>query len=237
MPTISPAWTFRLTCSSAGKPVVVVGEERRELERRPRRAARSARTARSRICGVADHHPRHVVGRELGDLAAADLAAAAQHRDARRQKARTSRNLCVIMMTVMSLRCAMPREQAEHLVGLAGREHRGRLVEDQQALVEIEQLEDFELLLLAGGERGDRHVERHAERHAVEELVERALLLLPVDHGRRIGAADHQILRAGQRRHQREVLVDHADAVGARIARIADRHLVAVEQHLAPVGE
>jgi hypothetical protein len=41
---------------------------------------------------------------------------------------------------------------AQHLVGLVRRQHRGRLVEDQQAL-QVELLEDLELLLLAGRER------------------------------------------------------------------------------------
>ena len=44
-------------------------------------------------------------------------------------------------------------QQAEDLVGLARRQHRGRLVQDEEALVEIEQLEDFELLLLARRQR------------------------------------------------------------------------------------
>ena len=42
-------------------------------------------------------------------------------------------------------------QQAQHLVGLAGRQHRGRLVEDQKAALQVELLEDLELLLLAGG--------------------------------------------------------------------------------------
>ena len=61
---------------------------------------------------------------------------------------------------------------AKHLVGLGGRQHRGRLVEDQEPPPEIELLEDLELLLLAGREPGDRLVERHAERHAVHERRE-----------------------------------------------------------------
>ena len=77
-------------------------------------------------------------------------------------KAVTSRNLWVIISTVRSPRSRHAAQQAEHLVGLAGRQHRGRLVEDQEALVEIELLEDLELLLLAGGELAHRHVERHA---------------------------------------------------------------------------
>ena len=93
------------------------------------------------------------------------------------QKASTSRNLWVIITTVISPRCAMCSQQPEDLVGLAGRQHRGRLVENKEALVEIEQLQDFELLLLARRQRGHRHVERHAEGHPVEEGFEPPPLL------------------------------------------------------------
>ena len=124
-------------------------------------------------------------------------------------------------------------QEAQHLVGLARGQHRGRLVEDQKVLVEIELLEDFELLLLARRQARHRHVERHLERHALEEFFQRRHLLAPVDHRRRVGAADHQVLGRGQRRHQREVLIDHADAVGVGDARIVDFDLVAVDHHLA----
>ena len=52
--------------------------------------------------------------------------------------------------------------------------------------------------------------------------------------GRRVRPADDQVLRRGQRRHQREVLVDHADAMGVGgHARIVDLNLVVVDHHLA----
>ncbi len=216
------------------QPVVVVGIERGEFEHgRARRAVGAQRALADR--GVADHHPRHVVGGELGDLAAADLLAAAEHRHAVAEGA----DLAELVRDHDDgdlLALGHAAQQAEHLVGLVRGEHRGRLVEDEHALVEIEELENFELLLLAGGERRHRHVERHPERHAVEERLERFHLLLPVDDRRRVGAADHEVLGAGQRRHQGEMLVDHADAERAGIARIADRDLLAAEQDLALVG-
>ena len=150
------------------------------------------------------------------------------------QNASTSRNLWVIISAVISPRCAMSLQQAQDLVGLAGRQHRGRLVEDEEALIEIEQLQDFELLLLARGERGNRPVERHAERHAGEERLEPVALLAPVDDARRVGAAGDEILRRRQRGHEREMLVDHADAERLRVARIVHRDLGAVEQQLCP---
>ena len=49
-------------------------------------------------------------------------------------------------------------QHAEHLVGLAGRQHRGRLVQDQEAALQIELLQDLALLPLAGGDVGDLRV-------------------------------------------------------------------------------
>src|ERR1700719_1002384 len=70
MPTISPAWTFRLTFSSAGNP-----------------SSWSATSADCAIANrsIADHHARHGIGGQLDDLAAADSLAATQHRDAVRE--------------------------------------------------------------------------------------------------------------------------------------------------------
>ena len=70
----------------------------------------------------------------------------------------------------------------------------------------------------------------------VEEGLERLALLAPVDERRRVGAADDQVFRRGQGRHQSEVLVDHADAERLRVARIAHRDFRAVDQELAFVG-
>ena len=120
---------------------------------------------------VADHHRRHLARRELADLAPADLGAAtedthvvAERLDLAEFVGDHQRGDLAAMRHVL--------EQAKDFVGFARRQHGGRLIEDEEPLVEIEQLQDLELLLLAGRERGDRPVERHAERHAVEEGFE-----------------------------------------------------------------
>ena len=127
-------------------------------------------------------------------------------------------------------------QQAEDFIGLARRQHRCRLVQDQKALVEPEQLEKFELQLFPGRQRRHGPVERHAERHARQKGFKRRALLLPVDEGRGIGAADDKVLGGGERGHQGEMLVDHADAQRLRLARIADAGLPPVEQQLPLVG-
>ena len=169
MPTISPALTLRLTRvdDAAGLP--------RPRRQRPARSstvrrvvARATRSARSRT-SVSPIIMR-LISATLVDLriAAAGQLAAPQHREGIAERL----HLAELVADHQHGDLAALRhiaEQAEHLVGLAGGQHRGRLVEDQEALFEIEQLEDFELLLLAGRERRHRRVERHPERHAVHE--------------------------------------------------------------------
>ena len=48
--------------------------------------------------------------------------------------------------------------------------------------------------------------------------------------------AEHDVLGDGEHRHEHEVLVDHADAGGDRVARAAERDRLAVDQDLALVG-
>ena len=127
-------------------------------------------------------------------------------------------------------------QQAEDFIRLARGQHRGRFVQDQESLIKIKELQDFELLFLAGRHRRDRLVERHAKRHPVKESFERLHLLAPFDDRRRVGPTDDEIFCRGQGGNQREVLVHHADAERLRVARIADGDLLAVQQELPAVG-
>ena len=127
-------------------------------------------------------------------------------------------------------------QHAEHLVGFAGREHRCRLVEDEKAALQIKLLEDFAFLPLAGGNGRDLGVERHAERHARQKLFERLALARPVDDRRHMVARQHEILRNRHGRHEREVLIDHAEAERVRGARIVDDLLPVIDHQLAVVG-
>ena len=184
--------------------------------------------------GVADHHLRHRVMREVGDLARAGEPAAPQHGDGVGE----GRHLAELVrdhehgdFAALGHRA----HEAKHLVRLAGREHGGRLVQDEKLLVEVELLENLELLLFSSRQMRDRHVERHAERHAVEELGKPLLLSGPVDHGGNVETGDDEVLRACQRGYQREVLVDHADTSGTRLARVPHRDLVTVHKHLPAI--
>jgi hypothetical protein len=127
-------------------------------------------------------------------------------------------------------------QHAEHFVGFARREHRGRLVENEKAPAQIQLLEDFALLPLASGNGRDLGIERHAKRHAGEKLLQCLALACPIDHRRHMVARQHEILGDRHRRHEREVLIDHAQPERVRGSRIADHLLPVIDQKLAVIG-
>ena len=89
--------------------------------------------------------------------------------------------------------------------------------------MQIELLEDLAFLPLAGGNR--RHLAFSGTRNGMsrEKAFQCACVSArPVDHRRHVVARQHQILRHRHRRHQREMLIDHAEAERMRGARIAD---------------
>ena len=127
-------------------------------------------------------------------------------------------------------------EHAEDLVGFRGRQHGGRLVEDHEAAGEIELLQDLDLLLLARGEARDGPIEVELERDRLHEAGEPLALAAPGDHGGHVVARHDQVLRHRHARHQREVLVDHADAERVGIVRGANGLLARSHHDLAGVG-
>jgi hypothetical protein len=97
-------------------------------------------------------------------------------------------------------------------------------------------LEDFHALLLGDGERVDalRRVDLEAQFRGLVADVALDLaqpLAVALELGRR-RRGEQYVLRHGERPHQLEVLVDHADAMPRRIARPAEAHRVVVDQQL-----
>ncbi len=160
MPTISPALTLRSNPLTALAALVVLGEEPGDLERHAVFRRRDAGGGRADD-GVADHHRRHLAGRDAADLAAADPGAAPQHREIVAERLDLAELVADHRHRDLAAMGHVAQE-AQNLVGFARRQHRGRLVQDEKALVEIEELEDFELLLLARRKPGDGPVERNA---------------------------------------------------------------------------
>ncbi len=126
------------------------------------------------------------------------------------------------------------RQQA---LGFAVGQHRSGLVEDQDARTCEQHLQDLDALLF-----GDRQALGALPRIDVEaELVglgadlrlERAEPLAMAAFTRCERMPEQDVLGHGERLHQLEVLVHHADVVPRRIARAIEPHRVVVDQHVA----
>ena len=150
--------------------------------------------------------------------------------------ASTSRSLWV-MNTIDLPWSIEAAHDAEELVDLARREHRGRLVEDQDVGLAEERLQQLDPLLLADREVLDLGVGVDAEPVLLAELADAATGGVEVEH--RPAAqlvAEHDVLGDREHRDQLEVLVHHPDAGGDRIRRAAELHRLAVDADLAGVG-
>ena len=137
-------------------------------------------------------------------------------------------------------RLVLALEHAQHLeqlVGLGRRQHRGRLVEHQDLGAAHQRLQDLDALLQADRQFADDGVGIDLEAVFAPEFAEPL-----ADRARALGeqraalGAEHHVFEHGERRHQHEVLMHHADAVADRLARGADSDRLAVDADLACVG-
>jgi hypothetical protein len=107
--------------------------------------------------------------------------------------------------------------------------------EDEDVDAAVERLEDLDALLLAHGEVRDAlgRIDREAVR--VGKVGDRSVCALLVDESASLGS-ENDVLGNREAVHQHEVLVDHADAAGDRVAGRRDPRLLASDQDAAPVG-
>ena len=108
----------------------------------------------------------------------------------------------------------------EELVDLLRHEHRGGLVEDQDAGAAVEDLEDLDPLAVADAEVLDQGVGSTSSPYASEislDLGSRAASK-PISRARRLAAED-DVLEDREVVGEHEVLVHHADAGGDRVGR------------------
>ena len=109
----------------------------------------------------ADHGARHRVRREVLHQALAGELAAAKNRHLVSKR----HHLAEFVGDHQNGQLAIDHhlsQHAQHLVGFARRQHRGRLVQDQESALQIELFQDFALLPLAGGDIGNPGIERNA---------------------------------------------------------------------------
>ena len=233
MPTISPARSVRSIASSTVTP---------RASRRPMPSASSAGAARAaaRPCRAEPHlAPDHQLGellaRGLGGAALRHHRAVAHHVD--RVGQRHDLAQLVRDQDHRGAAVAQRAQDVEQLVGLLRRQHRGRLVEDQDAGAAIQRLQDLDALLLADRQVADQRVRVDAQRVFAAEPLDLGARgpRLCSQQRARLGA-EHDVLQHREGVDQHEVLVHHADAGVDRVARVADRDRLAVDEDLAAVG-
>ena len=217
MPTISPARTARLRRRCSGVPAWP--EVEMPCERQHGRALRRG-APRRRHDLVAAHQPRHLGGgRRGGVVDVAGDAAVAQHHAAMGQRAHLV-ELVRDEDDAEPLRGHGPQRR-EQAVDLGRRQHRGRLVEDQEPRAAKQRLDDLQPLLLA-----DRQRRRPAGRDRASGRI-RGSMSLEAAPARRRGRAGRpcramptsRLSSTRQPRREMEMLVHHADAGGQRIGR------------------
>ena len=116
------------------------------------------------------------------------------------------------------------------MIGLVGRQHAGRLVEDQRVGAAIERLQDLHALLQADRQLADDGVGIDLQRvFALQPLQLGARMRDAALQERAALDAEHDVLQHRERLDQHEMLVHHADAGGDRRIGGADRDRLAVD--------
>ena len=177
MPTISPARTSRSSPRTASVP------------RSPRTCRSCTASRTSPIAGMGDGScdgsswPTIISASSLRVTFAGRTVPTfrpARSTVMRSESSRTSRILCE-MKTRPRPSSTIWRRTREEVVDLARRQHRGRLVEDEQRGVAIERLDDLDALALADGELPDDRGRVDVEPVAGGELAD------PLRHRAEIG--------------------------------------------------
>ena len=222
MPTISPAADLERDAAHL-------------LDARGRRGRGGRSTSRSGSPGDAaalldpqehlapDHEPREaLLGRARGRAA---VSTTLPRRSTVIRSAISSTSFSLWVMKMIDMPSATrPREDREELRRLLRREHRRRLVEDEDVRPAIERLQDLDALLLADGDVLDR-ARRGRSRSRTTSRAPATRARAARSRGARpsrVGSdAEHDVLGHRHHRDEHEVLVHHADPVVDRLPRRA----------------
>ena len=126
---------------------------------------------------------------------------------------------------------------AEQPLALHRRKRRSRLVENDDATVDSQRLQDLHDLELAGAERADGRLQRELDFPAErgQKPLHLPAQLSPVEPPRHAEARQHDVLHDGEIRREGRLLRDHANAVAQGIPRAGKAQRPAVERDLARV--
>ena len=229
-PKISPALTSSATSLQRDAEFARL-RQAQALRRELGRAETAARGLGDFLEVRADHHLGHRARGLALRVAMGDHLAAAQD-----GRGVAERDDLVQLVGDVEDRAAARRELAqglEQLLDFLRRQHRGRLVHDQEPRIEQQRAHDLDALALADAQRRDDAARIELEPIGVEH---------PVEFGQEFALrearieAKRDVFEHRHRLEQREVLEHHADAEPASRARIGDADGRAVEDDLALVG-
>ncbi len=196
----------------ADAPVLRFGEERRQR--------------------AADHHADHVLDARLARRRHADDAAVLHHRHA----VGDAEHFLEAVGDVDDADAlgAESRDDAVQALGIGGREHRRRLVEDDDADLLRQGLGDLDHLLVGDREVADRTARVDGKAQAPEQFPGAAVQRRPGDDARQLAQED--VLGDRQVGRQGGLLVDHRDAMRGGDPRVVGRDRRAVDEDRAAVG-
>ncbi len=161
------------------------------------------------------------------------MAPVAQHGDPVRQ----SEDLLETVRNVDDAQAALaqPAQHGEQALHLESRQRRRRLVQDQHPRVDGERARDLDHLLLGDAQAGDRGGRGDPHAQLVEQRLDGAHHLAAPQEQPAALPAQPDVLGDAQFRHEREFLINDADAAQPNGQRIAGWQGPAVEQDLARV--
>ncbi len=181
---------------------------------------------------AADHLVDEAVGRGVPDVQGVDVASVAKHGD----PVADGEDLRQPVRDVDDRQSSVGQapEHLEQVVGLGGREGRGRLVEDEDAGLAGHGPGDLDELAERDRQARDRLVQVDVDTDLPQRLAGVLLELPGADHpvpGRE--GAEHDVLGHGHLRHQAQLLVHQGDARAERRAGAAlDRRAVDLDDTL-----
>ena len=119
--------------------------------------------------------------------------------------------------------------RGHELFDLLRGEHRGRLVEDENFVVAIQHLQNFDTLLHTNRDILDLGVKVDIQAVALGDLLDLfARLFFLQKAALRCLRAEDDVVEHGEHVHQLEVLVHHADAERGGVVRVLDGHDLAI---------
>ena len=222
MPRISPARTSKLTPRTVSWPRSSLARRSVDLEHRPGRVRLAS--VDDELDLAADHQLGQVLLVRLGWDRASRRPAAPDDRD----PVGDLEHLVQLVADEDDAPALVgePAQDGEDLLGLLRRQDRGRLVEDEDARLAIERLEDLDALLPADREasRSWRRGRCRSRTASPSSRMRRSASLRSRKIGLAMISAPSRMLSATDSTgHEHEVLVDHADAARDGVVRAGDR--------------